>query len=237
MRVTAVPTGAGMRSRRRHFVISAALISGALLLLALTSVMNSPFQAFDFYGRAIALRASDFTLRNTAGETVRLSDFRGKFVYLMFGYLGCDLVCHSQALTLLMLNRRITSGRVQFLYLGMDPEHDTPEKIRHYFDARAANFMGLVARDMREAQAVAAEYRAYFSTEPRPDGAPYRIDHPGFIYLIDPVGEIRLLYSGVNLNLDRMLDDLQHLDSESIGAKEQAYEHSQYMDRSVGRAE
>src|SRR3546814_4762591 len=37
--------------------------------------------------------ASDFTLRNAGGETVRLVDLRGKVVVLHFIYAGCPDVC------------------------------------------------------------------------------------------------------------------------------------------------
>ena len=206
------------RSKRQHRLLSASLILAALLLFALISMLHAPLQRFDYYGLALSRRAPDFTLRDTSGEQIRLSEFRGKFVYLMFGYLGCDLVCHTQSLTLQMLSQRLPSERVQFLYLGMDPQWDTPERIRHYFDVRARNFTGLIARDRREAQAIAGEYHAYFSAKPNADGQGQRIDHPGFIYLIDPDGEIRLLYSGSNLNLERMLDDLDALHSQASGA-------------------
>ncbi|NEV64269.1 SCO family protein [Thiorhodococcus minor] len=77
-----------------------------------------------------------------------------------------------------MLSRRISDEWVSFLFLDMDPARDTPEKIRQYFEAWAASFRGLVARDVAEAQAIAARYHAYFSTEPAMDAAGYRIAPP-----------------------------------------------------------
>ncbi|NEV64268.1 SCO family protein [Thiorhodococcus minor] len=45
------------------------------------------------------LAAPDFSLRDTKGQGVSIADFRDKLVYLMFGYLSCDQVCHAQSLT------------------------------------------------------------------------------------------------------------------------------------------
>lgn len=200
-----------IRTLRAYRVVSALAILGALALLVTLPVLDSPFNDVAYYGRLGQRRAQDFTLADAHGRRVGLSDFRGRFVYLMFGYLNCDQVCHPQALTFSMLSRRVRSDNVQFLYVGMDPERDTPERVRQYFDARAANFRGLIAQDMAESQRIAADYRAYFSREPGNEQTDYRINHPGFIYLIDPRGDIRLIYSGANLDPGRMLDDLTQL--------------------------
>ncbi|MET0066278.1 MAG: SCO family protein [Candidatus Thiodiazotropha sp.] len=189
--------------------LSISLLTGASLLLIVgLPFLPDPFQTEHYYGRSIAGPAPDFLLHDVQQRPVRLSDYRGKFVYLMFGYLGCEDICHNQALTFYNLNRQIPSERVQFLYIGMDPKHDTADRIAVYFDARGANFTGLLADDQQHAQQVASGYRAYFSYQPiRSDGIP-RINHPGYIYLIDPQGELKLVYSGGSLSLERMIDDL-----------------------------
>ena len=209
MKALALPSP--IRTLRAYRVVSALAILGALALLVTLPVLDSPFRDADYYGRLGQRRAPDFTLADAHGRRLGLSDFRGRFVYLMFGYLNCDQVCHPQALTFSMLSRRVRSDNVQFLYVGMDPERDTPERVHQYFDARAANFRGLIAQDMAESQRIAADYRAYFSREPGNEQTDYRINHPGFIYLIDPRGDIRLIYSGANLDPSRMLDDLTQL--------------------------
>lgn len=215
------PPGAVARTKHAHRAaqrwrqaLSGLLVLATLGVMALLPVLNAPFETFDYYGRVLSLRAPEVSLEDTEGRTLSLRDLRGKFVYLMFGYLSCDRVCHPQALTLYLLSRRIAVDRVHFIFVGMDPARDTPEKIRHYFDSRAANFRGLVPRDMAQAQEIAARFHAYFSAGPRLGQDGYRIDHPGYIYLIDPSGDVRLVYSGVNLNLERMLDDLIQLQLE-----------------------
>ncbi|MET0088506.1 MAG: SCO family protein [Candidatus Thiodiazotropha sp.] len=179
-----------------------------MLLIAGLPLLPDPFQSKHYYGRSISGKAPDFLLQDVKGQAVKLSDDRGNFVYLMFGYLGCKDVCHNQALTLLNLNQQVTSERVQFLYVGMDPEHDTAEKISTYFDSRGGNFTGLMANDPHHAQQVAADYHAYFSYAPGHSEGQPRIDHPGYIYLIDPQGRLQLVYSGGFLSLERMLRDL-----------------------------
>lgn len=188
----------------------------SVLLFILIPFVESPFQEFDFYGRNITGKAPTFSLTDTQGEIRTLDDFRGRFVYLMFGYLGCDDVCHTQALSFYMLNRSIETDRVQFLYLGMDPENDTARKIDNYFDSRGTNFTGLLARNIAHAQAIAGDYNAYFSIEPSNAYTNRSINHPGYIYLIDPDGNLRMLYNGTNLQIGRMIDDLNQIATEFI---------------------
>lgn len=203
-----------MQAHTSQRLIASAAVLGVLLLLASVPFLKSPFERHDLYGRAVELEAPHFSLLATDGRQVRLEDFRGRFVYLMLGYLSCSRICHSQALTLYLLSRRISDDRVAFVYIDMDPGKDTPDKIRQYFDARGPRFIGLAPSSMAQAQAIAADYHAYFSTEPTKDGADYRIDHPGLLYLIDPAGTIRAFYAGPHLSVERMLDDLKLLYSE-----------------------
>ncbi|MET0068976.1 MAG: SCO family protein [Candidatus Thiodiazotropha sp.] len=200
-----------MFNELHYRIASAFLFVVSVLLFVLIPFVESPFQEFDFYGRNITGKAPTFSLTDTQGEIRTLGDFRGRFVYLMFGYLGCVDVCHSQALSFYMLNRSIETDSVQFLYLGMDPENDTASKIDSYFDSRGTNFTGLLAQNIAHAQAIAGDYNAYFSIEPSNDYANRRINHPGYIYLIDPDGNLRLLYSGTNLQIGRMIDDLNQI--------------------------
>jgi protein SCO1/2 len=188
-----------------------ALMVAAVALCCLLPFVSSPFGSQDYYGRILSRKAPSFQLKDSDDRQVALEDFQGKFIYLMFGYLGCEKVCHTQALTFYNLHQRLQSDRIQFLYLGMDPARDTPEKVAGYFDSRGSNFLGLMADSMQHAQAVAADYHAYFNVEPGGEGEQRIINHPGFIYLIDPDGNLRLVYSGANLDLQRMLSDLNQL--------------------------
>lgn len=195
----------------RYWMIACGLLISALLLISLVPFITNPLKDFDYYGRYIPHPAPDFTLKNTQQQAVNLHDYRGKFVYLMFGYIGCDELCHSQVMTLTGLDQRLQSNQVEFLYLGMDPEKDNAQKVNQYFDARSQRFTGLVAESIPVAQRIAADYHAYFHLEPANDGGLRRINHPGYIYLIDPDGVLQLAYSGSFLNIERMLSDFNHI--------------------------
>lgn len=199
---------------KRYLVVSALFICLSIATTVAIPFIKNPFEDFNYYGMPIERSAPEFSLQNTEGNPVKLSNYRGSFVYLMFGYLGCDEVCHTQTLTFHTLNQQLTDKRVHFLYLGMDPENDTPERIASYFDARADNFDGLIAADVKHAQQVAARYHAFFSVQPGGLNNTHKISHPGYIYLIDPEGQLRMIYSGKILDINKMLLDLKHIQTE-----------------------
>jgi hypothetical protein len=70
--------------------------------------------------------ATDFALPEVHdGHTMRLSDYRGRVVVLLFGSFGCDLLC-GQLAGLERLHARY-QDRIQFLFLyGAEGPHPNP---------------------------------------------------------------------------------------------------------------
>ena len=73
---------------------------------------------------------ADFELRDQHGQTVRLSDFRGKVVAIDFIYTRCPLpdVCPRLSASFATLQRRFHDrlGDLVLLSITVDPEYDTP---------------------------------------------------------------------------------------------------------------
>lgn len=183
-------------------------IAAALLAVFALPFLGNPFSASDLHGRAMDRPVPDVSLRDTDGEPVTLSRWAGRPVYLMFGYLGCEDVCHSQAFTLEGIARRSGRDDLRFVYIAMDPDRDEPARVERYFDDRGARFTSLHAPDMATIQAVANRFNAPYSRNGRGE---YEIDHPGFIYLIDARQRIRALYSGATPSIPLMLEDLARI--------------------------
>ncbi|MEQ9037163.1 MAG: SCO family protein [Silicimonas sp.] len=94
--------------------------------------MEPYFQAID------AAQASDFELRDSEGNTVRLSDFGDKVVILHFIYANCPDICplHSQKIGAIQasINDGPMKDLVQFISITTDPVNDTPDLLRDYAD-------------------------------------------------------------------------------------------------------
>ena len=191
------------------------------LAFFLTPFFPNIFSDNQFYGIDANRKAPEFTLSDLAGEKRSLTDFRGNPVFLMFGYLNCDGLCHNQVLLFQEINALISASSSApsskspvFLYVAMDPERDDVKKVAKYFDAHADNFISLNADSFKQAQAVAMDYGAYFSKKGQLSSGGYEIEHPGHIFLIDPLGNLRFTYSAQHKQAERMVSDLRYLQVE-----------------------
>ena len=180
----------------------------------------------DYYGRKIDQAAPDFTLVDTQNKEHSLSQHKGKFTFLYFGYLNCDEVCHNQVGVMFNINHQTTNKDLDFIFVTMDPKRDSNQMLNSYFNQFGSNFYALTAKSMREIQAVASKYKAYFSPEGTTKiGNDYEISHPGNIFLIDPKGQIQVVYQNTYLRYDKVIEDLnilrkKHIETSSPNAKE-----------------
>ena len=88
-----------------------------------------------------------FTLSTTAGEPF---DFRaetdGYVTLLFFGYTHCPDICPVHMANIAAVLHRLppqTAGRVKVVMVTVDPERDTPERLRSWLDAFDRSFVGL----------------------------------------------------------------------------------------------
>lgn len=108
--------------------------------------------------------APDFSLASHTGTVVSLSEFRGEPVALFFGYTHCPDVC---PLTLAKLAEANASRAdpVRVLFVTVDPERDSAERLTEYLRAVDAEFLGLRGTQ-EELRVVADAYGVYFDQSP-----------------------------------------------------------------------
>src|SRR4051812_36222859 len=68
--------------------------------------------------------APDFTVKNSNGSTLQLTQYHGKVVLLGFGYSSCANVCPITLSVLAQAHRQLgpSAANVQVIYLTVDPE-------------------------------------------------------------------------------------------------------------------
>lgn len=167
----------------------------AIFLLALVACTPAPeapvFQATDITGAAFA---RDFRLTDHKGRTRTLADFRGKAVAIFFGYTHCPDVCPTTladfAAALKILGPE--AGRVQVIFVTVDPERDTPEMLRLFVPAFDPGFLGMYT-DAASLAALAREYKVVYQKTAEKTPGDYLIDHSAGTYVYDPRGRLRLL--------------------------------------------
>ena len=132
----------------------------------------------------------DFTLESASGP-VSLADFRGKLVLIYFGYTSCPDICPTSLGALSAALKQLAPeemARVQPIFISVDPERDTPEKMVeyvHYFHPKMIGLTGSPDR-LRE---IADRYGAYFrKAEVEDSSLGYAVDHSSVIYLVNEEG-------------------------------------------------
>ncbi|MBV6324965.1 SCO family protein [Duganella violaceipulchra] len=139
--------------------------------------------------------APDFTVRGSDGKELKLSQYRGKLVLLEFGYTSCVDVC-PVSLGMLAEARRQMGGQasqLQVIYVTVDPERDTPERMRNYLRAFDPTFIGATGTPQQMAR-VRQDY-GITATKKMIDGSKtdYTVGHSSYLYFVDRKGSLRAL--------------------------------------------
>lgn len=165
-------------------------------LLALEGCQPAPqppvFQATDITGAGFA---RDFRLTDHNGRVRTLADFRGKVVAIFFGYTHCPDVCPTTlsdfAAALKLLGTQ-EAGRVQVIFVTLDPQRDTPDILRQFVPAFNPSFLGMYT-DADTLKRLANEYKVVYQKTSVKAADDYLIDHSAGTYIYDPTGYLRLL--------------------------------------------
>lgn len=180
------------------------IIICSLGLLAACDAGSPRFKSTDItgvdYGRTLAL--TDHT-----GKPRSLADFSGKAVVLFFGFTHCPDVCPTTLADMAQVVRALgpLGERVQVLFVTVDPERDTPEKLAQYVPAFHPSFLGLRG-DLEATRAVAKEFKVYFEKRPGTTPGEYSVDHSAQSYVIDPQGRLRLFVRHERIGEDLAAD-------------------------------
>jgi protein SCO1/2 len=139
-----------------------------------------------------AREAPDFSIRGSDGVALTLSHYRGKVVVLGFGYTSCPNVCPVTLAVLAQAHRKLGAlgSQVQVIYLTVDPERDSTERLKKYLAAFDPSFVGGTGT---AAQMAAVRTNYGVTAERVGTGSDYAVAHSSYIYLITREGKLRAL--------------------------------------------
>jgi protein SCO1/2 len=158
--------------------------------------------------------APDFALTDEGGQPIKLSDLRGKWILLAYGYTHCPDVC---PLTLSRLRdvKKIADpqgDQVQVVFVTIDPERDTPDIMQKYvshFDrAFPQKFKGLSGTP-EEIAAAAKAYNVKYEKKETGSADGYSMAHTAEVNLIDPQFYRRMTFP-FGVKAEEIAADLQY---------------------------
>lgn len=139
---------------------------------------------------------------------LKLANFRGKLVLLVFGFTHCPEICPTTLATLAQARKALGADakNVQVVYVTVDPERDDLDRIRKYLGAFDASFVGgtgnpLALETLRKKYGVIAK-----KVEDKAGGDNYGMSHSTSVFLIDGEGRLRALMPYGHLSADFVHD-------------------------------
>lgn len=163
----------------------------AVLLVLMVAACGGAVEEPPLVGARIG---GPFTLVGENGQSVSDTQFVGQYRIVYFGYTFCPDICPVDLRNLMLGLKAFEktdverAGRVQPLFITVDPARDTPAILTEYTNAFHQRLIGLTGS---EAQLEATKKAfAVFATkgEDKGNGA-YLVDHSRVAYLFGPKGE------------------------------------------------
>jgi protein SCO1/2 len=190
-----------MFNRTTLLILLVALATGAGLMAAEHVFNRSPAPASAPPLKTVRLMSTprvlpDFALQQSDRTQLLPGELRGHWTVVFIGFTFCPDVCPTTLAELAQAQNRWTtlpeSTRPRVLFVSVDPERDTIEKIGEYAHAFHRDTLAATA-DIPTLEAFAKSLSMVFAKVPLGDDAPadqYTIDHSGTLVLLDPQGRM-----------------------------------------------
>ncbi len=132
------------------------------------------------------------------GKEFGLQNLQGNWSFLFFGYSHCPDIC-PVTLTILdqvyeKLQAKQQQPKVQVVFVSVDPERDTSERLHSYVSYFNEDFIGL-GGSLEQIKSLTGQMGIAFFHEPPSASGDYSVDHTAAIFLIDPKGEMIAIMS------------------------------------------
>ncbi len=187
-------------------------VTAAALLLALGCRSSQKFN-----GQVVepARPAPELSGVNWDGQPFRLSDHKGQVAVIFFGYTYCPDVCPFTLAKMKQLYNRLGSRAegVKVVFVSVDPQRDSVEKLAQYVPAFDRRFYGLrLEQPALEQVSKGFDVTVQYGTpkEGPETAGNYFVDHTANFFVIDRQGRLLLKFPP-NATVDQMLPDLEKL--------------------------
>jgi protein SCO1/2 len=193
------------RVRPRWVIPALALTAMAIATwFAFAIVRAVPPSAFDAGPAASVLRVPlplpAFALTDHEGRRFDGSRLDGHWSFLMFGYTSCPDVC---PMTLVNFRdaREIVAkadddgglANTQFVFVSVDPERDTPERLARFVPYFHSDFIGATG-DPDDLGVLTGALGIYHAKAEGGGETEYLVDHTTSAMLIDPQRQLRAIF-------------------------------------------
>lgn len=157
---------------------------------------DSPFNGVVLEGDNPAL---PIAAQSDEGVQFDMSELRGEYVLVNFGYTSCPDICPFTLATLAAAYQALTESqqeKVNVVFVTLDPDRDTPERPNAYLEAFNQDFTGLYIPDSERLETVKTAYGIFseIRTSEGDESKNYFVDHTGGVYVVGQKGTFELFF-------------------------------------------
>lgn len=159
------------------------------------------------------LNLHDFSYTNQFNEVVTNQDLEGEYTLVNMIFTRCPTVCNLMTpnMTQLQTDLAMEDIDVNLVSFTVDPEYDTPERLKDYgdqYEADYSNWNFLTGYSYGDVEEFAT---STFNSTVVPATDEEDIVHSTDIFLVDDTGQVIQRYDGLDVNTDPILEDLRAL--------------------------
>lgn len=178
-------------------------VAAALLLLPASAAPAKPLAGSS---------GPSFVLVDQNGQRITEAELARKPTVIHFGFTRCPAICPTTLYEVAQRMRELagTAGEINFVFVTVDPEHDTPELLKAYVASFDDRIIALSGRSSEIAR-LAAGLGATYAKVPL-DGDNYTMDHSVGAFLVGRGWKIaKQLYMGADSRREQVLRALREL--------------------------
>ena len=156
------------------------------------------------------------------GKPFSLESYKGKVLIVTYGYTHCPHVCPTITAYLKQVESKLNEdgykGKYQIIFISVDPENDTVERLSKYKKNRGFDDFVFVTGLKKALKKVWDDYNVYVKDrgimEMKHGNMVMKhrmVDHTAKVTIIDKYGNIREEFLGMYLPVDKIVKDVEEL--------------------------
>ncbi|MBT8051264.1 MAG: SCO family protein [Gammaproteobacteria bacterium] len=157
-----------------------------------------------------------FELVDQEGDAYGPDRLRGQWSMLFFGFTHCPDICPGTLFDLQQLQARLEkeghSLATQVVFVSVDPERDTPDRLKNYVTYFSPEFIGVTGSHEQLLPLTRKLGIAYRISVHEDGAAEYTVDHSASVLLMDPQGRLYGVFPAP-LDITAMAAELDRLES------------------------
>ena len=151
----------------------------------------------------------DFALKDQSNHLYTKNDLRNKWTILFFGYTNCPDVCPTTIFKLGQIkqhiNRELPNINLQILFITLDPERDSTDRLSEYLGFFNSSMIGLTG-DISKIVELTSNLSVFFQRINKEDG--YDFNHTASIFLMNPNAQLKASFNPAS-SIDMLNEDIK----------------------------